>query len=122
MADTRPTVEYKLKSGRHVIVLQEYLTGREQRAIKNALWVGKTMQLKDGKGETEALPMDQMDVSTDKTIELMVVSIDGNSKDILNQVLEFRDQDYNDLLDKIEEMTSPVSNEKKANGPENTKS
>lgn len=119
---TRPTVEYKLKSGNHVLVLKEYLTGREKRAVKNALWAGKTMQIKDGKGESDAIPMDQMDASTDKTIELMVISIDGDDKKILDRVLEFRDRDYDDLIDKIEELTGPIADEKKDDGPKSTES
>jgi hypothetical protein len=118
----RATVEYKLKSGSHLITLNEYLTGREKRQIKNAMWAGKSMQVKDGKGESDPIPMDNMDASTDKTIELMVVAIDGNSEKVLDQVLEFRSNDYDDLLEKIEELTGPVDDSKKEDGPENTQS
>lgn len=123
MADTqRATVEYKLKSGNHVLTLKEYLTGREKRAIKNALWTGKSMKISDGKGESDPVPMDQIDASTDKTIELMVVAIDGKAENILDTVLEFRDRDYDDLLEEIERLTGPIADEKKDNGPKTTKS
>lgn len=125
MADTeqkRATIEYKLKSGNHVVTLKEYLTGREKRAIKNALWTGKSMQIKDGKGESDKVPMEDIDASTDKTIELMVVAIDGKSEKVLDQILDWRDRDYDDLLEKIEELTGPVADEKKEDGPKNTQS
>lgn len=122
MAEDRKTIQYKLKSGRHTLELREYLTGREKRAIKNALWQGKTMKIKDGKGESDEIQMDQMDASTDRTIELMVVAIDGNKEKILDQVLDFRSDDYDDLLEKIEELTGPVADEKKEDGPNSTKS
>lgn len=118
---TKPTTEYKLKSGNHTVVLRDYLTGREKRSIKNALWGGKNMTIKDGKGESDPVPMEDMDASTDKTIELMVVSIDGSSENILDTVLDMHSNDYDELMDKIEEITKPVEKEKKAGGPKSTK-
>jgi hypothetical protein len=118
----RATVEYKLKSGNHTVTLKEYLTGREKRAVKNALWTGKSMKIKDGKGESDPVPMEDIDASTDKTIELMVVAIDGKDQDILKTVLDMRDRDYDDLLEKIEELTGPIAEEKKEDGPKSTQS
>lgn len=118
----RSTIEYELKSKNHVVVLKEYLTGREKRAIKNALWHGKKMQIRDGKGESDPVPMDEIDASTDKTIELMVVSLDGSSEKVLDSVLDMRDADYDDLLEKIEELTGSISEEKKDAGQKNTQS
>jgi hypothetical protein len=118
----RSTIEYTLKSKNHIIIFNEYLTGREKRIIKNAIWTGKSMQIKDGKGESDAVPMEQLDLPTDKTIELMVMSIDGSDKDILQRILDLRDRDYDDVLEKIEELTGPIATEKKDDGPENTKS
>ena len=121
-SEGRSTVEYKLKSGNHTVTLKEYLTGREKRSIKNALWTGKSMKISDGKGESDPVPMDQIDASTDRTIELMVVAIDGNQENILDTVLEWRDTDYDDLLEKIEELTGAVEDSKKDNGAKTTKS
>lgn len=120
--ETRATVEYKLKSGNHVVTLKEYLTGREKRAVKNALWTGKSMKIKDGKGESDPVPMEDIDASTNKTIELMVVAIDGKSENILDRVLDMRDRDYDDILEKIEELTGPIDDSKKETGPKNTQS
>lgn len=120
--DTRATVEYKLKSGNHVVTLKEYLTGREKRSIKNALWTGKSMKIKDGKGESDPVPMEDIDASTNRTIELMVVAIDGKTENILDRVLDMRDRDYDDVLEKIEELTGPIDDSKKEAGPKNTQS
>ena len=89
-AQERATIEYQLKSGNHVVTLREYLTGREKRAVKNALWHGKKMQIRDGKGESDPVPMDEIDASTDKTIELMVVAVDGKAENVLETVLDMR--------------------------------
>ena len=118
----RNTVEYKLKSGNHVVTLKEYLTGREKRSIKNALWTGKSMKISDGKGESDPVAMDQIDASTDKTIELMVVAIDGKSEgNLLETILDWRESDYDDLLEKIEELTGSVEDSKKESGAGTTK-
>lgn len=117
---SKPTTEFTLKSGLKV-TLRDYLTGREKRLIKNALWSGKNMTIKDGKGESDPVPMEDMDASTDKTIELMVVELDGSREDILNRVLDLPANDYDELMDKVETITKPVEKEKKAGGPKSTK-
>lgn len=119
---SKPTTLFKLKSGNHEVELRDWLTGREKRLIKNALWGGKNMTIKDGKGESDPVPMEDMDASTDKTIELMVVSIDGSRENILDTVLDMHSNDYDELMDKIEEITKPVDKSKKAGGPSSTKS
>lgn len=118
----RATVEFTTKSGKNTLVLNEYLTGREKRAVKNALWLGKSMQIKDGKGETDPVPMDDIDASTDKTIELIVVSLNGDDKKVLDRVLDLPGPEYDEVIEKIEELTGPVAAEKKDSGNSNTKS
>lgn len=118
----RKLITYKTKSGNHVVELKEYLTGREKRQVKNALWHGKNMQIKDGKGESDPVPMDDIDASTDKTIELMVVSLDGSKENVLDRVLDLPGNDYDEILEKIEEITGPVAAEKKDSGSNSTKS
>ena len=52
----------------------------------------------------------------------MVVAIDGKSDNILDRVLDMRDRDYDDVLEKIEELTGPIDDSKKEAGPKNTQS
>jgi len=117
----RATITFKSKGG-FSFELREYLTGREKRQVKNALWQGKSMQIKDGKGESDPVEMDKMDASTDKTIELMVVSVNGSTDKVLDTVLDLPGNDYDELLEKIEELTGPVASEKKDSGNNSTKS
>lgn len=115
----RATVQFKTKSG-VAFELREYLTGREKRHVKNAMWQGKNMKVKDGKGESDPIPMTDIDASTDKTIELMVVSVNGKKEKVLELVLDLPSNDYDELLEKIEELTGPIASEKKADGSDST--
>lgn len=119
--DKRKSVIFKTKRGTE-FELKEYLTGREKRQVKNALWTGKSMQIRDGKGESDPVEMDKMDASTDKTIELMVLSVNGDSKNVLDVVLDLPSNDYDELLEKIEEITGAITEEKKETGSSDTKS
>ena len=120
---SKPTTDFTLKSGTQV-TLRDWLTGREKRLIKNAIWAGKHMQVKDGKGESDPVEMEKMDASTDKTIELMVVAINGERpEDVVGYVLdELPGDDYDELMDLIEDITKPADKAKKGNGPKSTKS
>lgn len=118
-AKTRGTINFTTK-GKNKFTLQEYLNAREKRAIKNALWEGKSLMLKDGKGETDKVPMDQMDASTDMTIKLIITEMNGSNEDILDRVLDLPSQEYDELLEKIEELTGDADKEKKDSGSDNT--
>lgn len=117
---TRPTIKFKTE--KHSFVLNEYLTGREKRSVKNALYAGKNMRLKGKGAESDDIPMEDIDASNDKAIELMVVTMDDTKETVLSRVLDLPSQEYDALMNKIDELTGESEDDaKKDNGSSNTK-
>lgn len=115
MAD-RETVEFKTKSGENTVVLHTYLTRRERRAIKNALFGGKEIAV-DGKNDIKAsVSMELTDKAEDETFKLMVVSLNGSEENILERLLELPDTEADEIKAKIDELTSPADEAKKDAG------
>lgn len=120
MADTRETVEFSTKSGKNKAVLNTYLTRRERRAIKNAMFGGKEISV-DGKSDVKAsISMEATDVAEDKTFELVIVELNGSKENILERMLELPDDEASEIKDKIDELTNPVEDPKKASGSKAT--
>lgn len=117
----RNTFILETKKNKFKIEIRDYMTGRENRQVKNAMWEGKSMQIKDGKGESDKVEMTRMEASTDKTIEIMIVSINGVTENVVELFKDLPTHDYDEALEKIEEITKPEKTEKKENGKSSTK-
>ena len=111
----RPTIDFVLPKTGFKVVMKEYLTGRERRQVKNALFGTSNFEVKGKDVTSDKIPFTNTDASSDKSIELMVVSIDGRTENVLDIVLdELPDEDYDMVMAKIEEHTKGVDDEKKA--------
>lgn len=85
---TRPTKEFKTSSGR-TVVLNEYLTGGEFRQIQAILMDRmSTKDVTDGLGGLDNLPATSMFKAQDRALELLVVSVDGNTENAYQAVLD----------------------------------
>lgn len=108
--------------GGHAVVLNAYITGRESNAIKQVLYDDLKMNLKDAQNGTVA--MDDMPSSfvvkqEEKAIELIVVSIDGSSENVLQTVLDLPVPEYNAIVEEVNKVrrpTKPGSSEQPGSG------
>jgi len=120
MADQRETVEFKTKSGQNTAVLNTYLTRRERRAIKNAMFGGKEISV-DGKNDVKAsISMEATDLAEDKTFELVIVELNGSKEGILERMLELPDDEAGEIKEEIDRLTNPEQDPKKASGSKAT--
>jgi len=116
----RETVEFTTKSGQNKVVLNTYLTRRERRKIKNALFGGKEIAV-DGKKDIKAsINMELTDVAEDETFNAMIVELNGSNENILDRMLEMSDVEADEIKAKIDELTSPADEEKKGSGSKAT--
>lgn len=91
---------------KHEVVIKTYITGREKREIQNIFLnevemnvVGKQANMTNIKGDLVAR-------AEEKTIELLVVSVDGKTENIVDLVLDLNSEDSDFITDAINEMTS----------------
>lgn len=99
------------KSGTKV-VLKEYLTGRERRELSTLLMKDNKMEIEDEKPKIEGLNVTTFNNFQDKTIEGYVVSINGETENILDKVLDLPEQDFKFIQDQINELSRLLEEKK----------
>lgn len=111
MAD-RETQELETPTEKHKVVIKTYLTGLEQRAIE-------AVYLSSVKYETETMTTRPTFDGTiaqkaeDETIKQYVVSVDGETKDVLAAVLNMRKEDYDFVRETLQKMGGGPESKKK---------
>lgn len=91
----RPTIEIKTPHGKHVVVMKEYLNGKEKRAI-NAVFMDK-VTIKAG-ADAAATSLDGLRGTAmveyeNAQLQNIVVSVDGKTDNVLEALLEMRSAD-----------------------------
>ena len=85
------------------VVLKEFVTARDMRALK-----GMYMEMAnfDQKG-TPTFKVDpkKVDEIEDKTIELVVISVNGATEGIVEKLMELPATDYNEIYALVQEVT-----------------
>lgn len=105
----RATTTFKTPSGNE-IVINQWLTGREHEYIQEPMFksvsIGTTIA--SGRPETDVKEIDVSFVAeaTHRTIEKMVVSVDGKKENILDTVLDMKHSDYDFIVKEIEKITT----------------
>jgi len=102
----RETKKFKTPVDKHEVEIYTYVTGGEKREVNNIFLSGAKFSL----DEKEKLRAEDFDASLttkaqDKTIELLVVSINGNKENILKRVLEMKIDDFESIIDALNEIT-----------------
>lgn len=84
---TRDTKDIRT-SGGHVVVFYAYATGRDFNAIQSCYLEGTKIQMAGSNPVIEGFDATSDFKAKEKAIELLVVSLDGDSTDIVNRVLD----------------------------------
>lgn len=88
--------------GKKKIVLKEYITGRDMRELKDIyLKVGKIDAT--GQGMTDINP-EILNQAENKSVELVVISVDGETEGVLNKILDMPSEDTTFILEKVAEI------------------
>lgn len=116
--DKRPTVDIELPITKKKVVIKEYLTRSEERQIKNMMMGDVKFKYRGKQAESTEILASKSDLSEDKTIELMVVSVDGETDHSVFMPLlleELPGKDFNFLRKRIDDLTKDEDedNEKK---------
>lgn len=113
---SRPTTKIETEHG-HEVVLYEYATGREYREIQNKVYESMEVDMgSTGKPKIKNMDMTKQQESTDRAIELLVVSVDNDESGVLDKVLDLPQEDYQEVEEKIDELTNK-KNENQSNEP-----
>jgi len=112
MAD-RETKEIVTPGG-HKVMLRTYLTGREANELKAVMYSAFKMNMDDaqsGKVGMEKVSGEFMIEQEQKAIGLLLVSLDENTEDALNRLLDLPQTDYDAVKMEVEKITNPTKAE-----------
>jgi hypothetical protein len=91
---TRPTITIKLPMTEQEVIIKEWLTGREYEATQSLIYEN----YKKGIENIDMIALNH------KSLEAFIVSIGGETTDIINRVLDLPLKDYEEILSKINEL------------------
>lgn len=101
---TTPIDKNKLK-------LKKWITGRDSREIDAVI----ASNVEVDEARRAKLAPDTLLKSTDKSIELVVVEINGSDEDILKKILDMKCQDYDFVVAEVEKVVKPPMETSKKN-------
>ncbi|MCK9543323.1 MAG: hypothetical protein M0R03_14975 [Novosphingobium sp.] len=104
--ENRETIIIKTPISNAEVVLKSWITGREKREINNVLF--KDVEFE---GQSYRIGGEKLAQLKDKTIEIVVVSINGVTENVLDILLDMRSEDYDYVLSKVDEITSDRASE-----------
>lgn len=106
----RETRTFTTPGGRAVIV-NSYITGRESNLIKQVLFDDLKMNMKDaenGHVAMEDLPSSFVVKQEEKAIELIVVSLEDSTEDVLKRTLDLPLDEYNAIVEEVNKVRRPT--------------
>lgn len=94
-------------SGGHTVVLNNYITGREQRAIQDVFLTKIQVGNIAGKPElgASAFEASTINEAQDVAIRTVVVSLDGSSENILERILDLPSDQSGEIIAAVNEVT-----------------
>lgn len=105
----RPTIV--VVSPRGITVrLNEYITGREKRALTNVFLTGD-LTFSANAEQVKGLKGSMVEMAEDLAIRSVVVSVDGKTDDIVNEVLNLHAEDYAFVIREINKITADLKGE-----------
>src|SRR4051812_22018197 len=94
-------------SGKHVVVMRDYVTGRELRQIQDVFFRG--MEIKSAT-EVSGFKASAASEAQDVALGILLVSIDGSQEDVANKVLDLPAPEFEEIMAALNEITEPKKN------------
>jgi hypothetical protein len=110
----RQTTSFKTPAG-NVVVLRSYLTGRESADLKSILLSSLKMSMSDlenKKVDMGGLSGAVLAQQERKTLDYLVVSVDDETENPVEKLLDLPSTEYDAVLKEIEKIKNPTTPEK----------
>lgn len=110
--EDRETFEITTPYKGHIVVLKSWITGGEKQKIDGAIFKGMKTS-KDQDDPTPEFTDEFLANQQNASITHVVVSVDGNDKNVLQRILDMRVPDFNYVIEQIGKITKGDIDEKK---------
>lgn len=109
----RSTKKIKTPGG-YEIEMRDYITGREYRLIQSVFLSGMEVRVGvEGTPEmNNAMKPEMIDLAQDKTIEILIVSVNGNKENVLQSVLDMPKDDFDQVVAAMNEVSNGLGKKK----------
>jgi len=97
-----------IKTQNHQVEIKTYITAGEKRQLRDVLLKGMKVNME---GDTPRISEFYPDVITEaenRAIEIVVVSIDGSKENILQRLLDFKADEFDQVMEEIDKITKEV--------------
>lgn len=108
----RETKTIETPIGKHKVEMYTYLLGREKRALTNVFLNGD-FDFDAEENKVKKMDYGLIDKAEDLAFTTVVVSIDDSKEDILNKILDMRNEDMVFVKNAVNEITSTKLDEEK---------
>ena len=117
------TIKITTPIGAQEVELKAWITGRQAEHIDELMYEALAVRADmTGKTDIGSIDMKKMISETNhRKVETFVISIDGNTEDLLNKVLDMHEEDTKFVLDAIDEQRKKKSSSIKTPSPSATK-
>ena len=100
----RETKEFKTTRGT-VIKHYTYLRGRDANAIQAVYTKGAEVNMVGGEVKVEGFNINSDEEATKKTLELLVVSVNGSDKNVVEDILDLPNDEYKEIVTTLNELS-----------------
>ena len=94
----------EIQIGDHKVVLKTYATGREYNEIQKVVFGSAKINIVGGAPQFNSVSAEIAIESDKKAIEMLVVSIDGKTENILDTILDLRQDVYAKVVEEVNDI------------------
>src|SRR4051812_42848329 len=91
-------------SGKHVVVMHDYVTGREMRQIQDIFF--RTMEIKSAT-DISGFKASSASEAQDMALSILLVSVDDSTDDLVEKVLDLPAPEFEEIIAAVNEITEP---------------
>ena len=103
--EQRETKEIITPIGKHKIVMKTYITGKEDKEIKK-IWRNIEVTIEKDKQTSKPIHVgDRLEEAERKVVELVIISVDGETENVVDLILAMRKKDCTLIEKEIDKVT-----------------
>ncbi len=99
----RETIKIETPVDKHNVILNSYITGGEKRQIRRVLFESAEPLKAEGV-ENNRMGNLLIEAAENKSVELVVVSVDDMIENVLQKVLDMKSKDYEFVLKEVDKV------------------
>lgn len=89
----------------HKVIIKTYLTAGERRSLRSLLLSSLKFDILEEKPDIKDFSPELIEKTEDKTIEIVVVSLDDSTENIFQRMMELKDNEFDAIMTEVNKVT-----------------